>query len=462
MAVSGVQGFYSILLTPGKYTIVAAAAGFGTHIVSADLENSVSDDFFLNPIPLNGVIAYAQNPVLQASPGTDTYCTISVFNSQVSAQTVTFSVVAPDEFGAWFPQGEALNIPPGQCYPWTFTFRYTGTQRGSFPIIVRVSDGVNFFDISIIVEVEDTPDQTIDFYANSYYREVTNGSIIHIPLTVQNNYAEGKFLKVYFDYLPEGWKTQTADYTGGLSARTDNNYYIYKNEKYSFILRVFIPSENTSDGIYNIDMHMSGDGVTSNILPIIVQVNNTRLLDAQFLYDNGTPFLNNYTFNVSKNNKSDIGVLVKVRLTNNWNFPVSVDANYWMSANNNQTNSKWNVTFYSENYPDEKAIIIDPGMNETIQFHISPSVNMNDEISTFHIIFDSTDDDTKYVVDVVQRTMNIHIIKTVDNTTPEKNPVEKNVDNNRQFLIIPGILLSLSIILYILYIIMLKFYNRWR
>lgn len=350
VAVSGPTGFYSVALTPGDYTIVASAPGFETRILQDTFTFSVSRDIVLTNIPFNGFIPYATNPVLETSPGRDVVCTISVINSQVTDQQVTFAVVTPAGWTAWFPDGESLLLQTGQTDSMTFVLRYNGNLQGPHTIKVVVNGGAYSAEIPVIVVVKDLPFEQVDLYSNSYQHEVSPGLETSFQLNVVNYYAQSKHLVANVQAQPP---LVAATYSKETNDRT-SAFFDYRDlgatGNFPFWLRVYAP-EGTKEGTYHVLLNLCGEGVSSNTLDLVVVVSNRSLAYS---------YLNNTSFS----GKPEEQVIIPVTTHSTWDFPIAVQAKAWVV--NASVASLWTFTYFSNSSPPGTAVDVLPYDTETI------------------------------------------------------------------------------------------------
>lgn len=307
--ISNPVGFYSVVVPPGTYTVVTGAAGFQT-LITPDLPflSTQTFDIALVPIPFNGFVPYALNPVLETSPGRPVDCTIIVENFQVIDQMVTFTTVVPPEWQAWFPQGEALMVRSGEVLPLPFTLKYTGKVQGPHIIKVIVNGGAYFAEIPVIVIVKDLPFEEINLFTNAPQKILKPGTVAEFLLKVENKYAQDKAL----DFQIEGPKSW--------NITTGNGTAIFIPDEQDMVTRLaFYVPQDTTPGTYYINVTACGEGTKSNEVTLQVIVEDSPLFEAIILgHPPGAPGYP--AFNLTPGEVFEI----PFRVHNNWGFPLSL------------------------------------------------------------------------------------------------------------------------------------------
>ncbi len=315
---SNLVGYYTVSISPGDYTVAVAATGFQTLIVQQTFSSTQTYNIELTPVPFNGFVPYALYPVLETSPGREVECIIVVENYQVVDQMVTFAVVTPPEWLAWFPQGEAMMIRTGDTNQMKFTMKYEGKEQGPHAMKVVINGGSYFAEVPVIVVVKDLPFETLDFYSNSPEKVVKPGNTIDFLLTAENNYAQDKDLDIRIDDMPKNWSATTGNGT---------EFYVPDGKTASTNFFVYVPSD-TRPGNYTMNLTVYGEGVKSKPLMLTVRVEGAPLYDALIKCYNrsadGFP-----EFNVSPGTSFEI----PVRIYNSWTFPVTVQASAEVADN---------------------------------------------------------------------------------------------------------------------------------
>ncbi len=434
VTVSSPNGFYSVAITPGDYTIITSAPGFDTDIEQQTFTLSRTLNIIIFTIPFNGFIPYAINPVIETSPGGEVDCTMGVLNSQVNDQLVTFSVVTPAGWVAWFPNGESLLVPSGQSSVLTFRLKYEGVVQGPYTIKVVANGGLYFAEVPVIAVVKDLPNEYIDFYANSYYKEVSAGSVIRFQLHANNKYQQGKHVTVQFKDLPEGWQAKTEDFASAIGTRTDDKFFVYDGETYDFLLRVYVPP-GTPEDVYRFNAVMCGDGVKSNELPIFVKVNNTAPVIANFVVNNTT--YEHADYQVFRNGTAFINISLK----SNWVFPVETQADLRIIDPN--TSAYWGSTFISPSGYSATSILLLPGKNETITFAVTPQTRVSEGRYTAIVTLTSKDAESSYKLGKFTLSSNITIINKSVNRTTDAQSHEASASHVIEDSLLPFLLLAL-------------------
>lgn len=310
---SSAVGFYSVVITPGDYSVVTAAAGFQTLMTEETFRGTRTLDRVLTQIPYNGLVPYALNPVVETSPGRPVAATIVVENSQLIDQYLAFTANvpgSPGEWTAWFPEGEMLGIRSGATEKLTIMFQYNGNQRGAAKMSVIVNGGPFYAEIPIIVIVKDMPYESLDLYSNAPEKIVKPGTTTSFVFSVNNKYAQGKPLLVNIS-KPDGW---------GASTLNGTLFYAYDGQIASSDLWVYVP-DDAAPGYYPINLTLEGQDTKSNRLQFRVKVEGTPAYDAMIkgykASDEGYPIVN----------LTDGGTIdLPVRVYNNGDFPLELYA----------------------------------------------------------------------------------------------------------------------------------------
>lgn len=315
---SNAVGFYAVAIPAGDYSVVTAAPGFQTLIVEQTFQSTRTYDIGLTPIPFNGFVPYALYPVLETSPGREVDCYMIVENFQVLDQMVTFTVVTPPEWQAWFPLGEAMMIRSGDSNEMVFRLKYVGKQQGPHTMKVVINGGAYFAEVPVIVVVKDLPFESIDFYANAPEKVIKPGNTADYILTAENKYAQDKDLNIRIDDLPPNWTATTGN---------GSEFFIPDGKIAQTHFYVYVPSE-TIPGNYTVNLTLCGEGVSSKPLTLKLRVEGDPLYDAIIKSHNRSP--EGYPeFNVSTGTAFDI----PVRVYNSWNFPITVQASAIIADN---------------------------------------------------------------------------------------------------------------------------------
>jgi hypothetical protein len=316
--VSNPVGFYAVSVPAGTgYTVAVSASGFESIIEQQDFTATRSFDIGLTPIPFNGFIPYALYPVLETSPGRELDCTMIVENFQVIDQMVTFTVVTPPEWQAWFPFGEAMMIRSGDSNEMVFRLKYVGTSQGPHIMKIVVNGGAYFAEIPVIVLVKDLPFEEITFWSYAPEKVVKPGDTAAFIINAENKYAQDKDLDLRID-APDGWSVTTGNGT---------EIYVPDAKIGSSNLWVYVPSD-TMPGNYTINLTVCGQGVRSNELTLKVRVEGRPMFDAIIKGQNRT--LEGYQiFNLSAGQTFGM----RVRIYNSWDFPVSIQATAGIGEN---------------------------------------------------------------------------------------------------------------------------------
>ncbi|WP_230741043.1 COG1470 family protein [Methanooceanicella nereidis] len=304
--ISNPIGYYSVVVPSGKYSVVAVARSFQNNIFEADLQSTQTLNIGLIPIPFNGFVPYVRYPVLETSPGREVECSILVENFQVIDQTVTFTVITPGrDWQAWFPKGEALLVRTGGFDFNTFTLKYTGNELGTYIVKIVVNGGAYFAEIPVVVIVKDLPFEKVDLGSYSPERVVKPGSTTVFTLSLNNDYADNKFMDFVIE-KPEGWTATTLNGT---------KFFIPDEVTADTGLYVYVP-EDTVPGEYYINVTLKGERLKSNKLCLKVTVEGDPLFDAVIKLkknEEGYPVIN-----ATEGESFEI----PVRVYNNWEFPI--------------------------------------------------------------------------------------------------------------------------------------------
>ena len=183
---------------------------------------------------------------------------------------------------------------------------------------VVVNGGAYFAEIPVIVVVKDLPFESMDFYATSPEKYIKPGNTADFLLSVENKYAQDKFMNIRVDDIPPNWSATTGNGTELFipdGKITQTHYYVY------------VPAE-TPPGNYTVNVTLCGDGIQSNTLTLKVRVEADPLYDAIIKSHNRSP--EGYPeFNVSTGTAFDI----PVRIYNSWTFPVNIQASALIADN---------------------------------------------------------------------------------------------------------------------------------
>ncbi len=270
---SNAIGYYSVVITSGTYSVVTAAAGFQTLMDEQEFRGTRTLNRQLKKVPYAGIVPYAVNPVLETSPGRPVACTICVENSQLQDQYVSFGLQTPEVDGknwaGWCPEGQMLGIRSGSQREITFMFQYNGDQRGAYVWYVLVTGGPFYAKIPIVVVVKDMPYESLDLYSNYPSRTVKAGDTARFVFSVNNGYARDKPLTLEIQ-KPDGWGAATGNGT---------LYYAARAETASSDFWVYVPRD-TPPGPYTVNLTLKGQGVSSNMLTLYLQVEGTPAYEA--------------------------------------------------------------------------------------------------------------------------------------------------------------------------------------
>ena len=332
-------GYYSVIITPGKYSVVTAAGGFETLMDEHTFDGTVTLDRHLVKVPYAGLIPYAVNSVVETSPGRPASVTICVENSQLQDIYAAFSLQTPDadsrNWVGWCPEGEMLGIRSGDRREISFDFQYNGAQRGAYLWYVLVNAGSFYAKIPIVVVVKDMPYESLDLYSNSPQRTVKAGDTAHFVFSVDNTFAQDKPLALAID-KPDGWGATTGN--GSL-------FYAAKGRTASSDLWVYVPKD-TAPGYYTVNLTLGGQNVSSNKLMLYLQVQGApayqALIKGYKASAEGYP-----SINLTDGDTFDI----PVRVYNDGDFPMNLDVTAEVGDN-------W--AYYLDGAPWDR-ITVDPG-----------------------------------------------------------------------------------------------------
>ncbi len=304
-------GYYSVVITSGDYSVVAAASGYETLMMEKSLGSTQSMNIVLEQIPYNGFVPYALYPVVETSPGRPVSATIVVENSQVIDQQLTFSASVPgSDWVAWFPDGDMLVARSGATEKLEIMFQYNGDGKGADVMKVVVNGGTFYAEIPVVVIVKDMPYESLDLYSNAPDRVVKPGTTTNFVFSVNNKYARAKPLLVNIS-KPEGW---------GASTLNGTYFYAYQEQLASSDLWVYVP-EDAKPGYYFINVTLEGEDTRSNTLQFRVKVEGTPLYEALIKgyksSGEGYPAVN-----LTDGDPIDI----PVRVYNNGDFPLEIYA----------------------------------------------------------------------------------------------------------------------------------------
>lgn len=332
---SDTVGFYSVVITSGTYSVVTAASGYQTLMTEETFQGTRTLDRVLAQVPYNGLVPYVLNPVVETSPGRPVEATIVVENSQLVDQQLTFTANVPNNWVAWWPNGEMLVARSGAEERLQVMFQYNGNQKGPIVAHVIVNGGPFYADIPVIIIVKDMPYESIDLYSNAPQKVVKPGTTTNFIFNVNNKYAQGKTLLVNIS-KPTGWAASTLN--GSI-------FYTYQGQIASSNLWVYVPKD-AAPGYYYVNLTLLGQDTKSSMLQFQVQVQGTTPYDALIKgyekSDEGYPVINL--------TDGDI-INIPVRVYNNGEFPLEIYASAEVGDN-------WD--FYLSNVPFGK-ISIDPG-----------------------------------------------------------------------------------------------------
>jgi uncharacterized membrane protein len=266
-------GYYSVVITPGTYSVVTAAAGFQTLMTEETFQGTRTLDRLLKKIPYTGLVPYAVNPVLETSPGRPVSCTVCVDNCQLQDQYIAFGLQPPEidtnNWGGWCPQGEMLGIRTGDSREITFMFQYNGDRRGAFVWYVLVTGGPFYAKIPVIVIVKDMPYESLDLYSNYPTRTMKAGDTAHFVFNVNNGYARDKPLMLNIE-KPQGWGATTGNGT---------IFYAADRQIASSDFWVYVP-KSAAPGYYSVNLTLVGQNVASNKLMFQIKVEGTPAYEA--------------------------------------------------------------------------------------------------------------------------------------------------------------------------------------
>lgn len=311
---SNALGYYGVAITPGKYSVVTAAAGFRTFMDEVEFAGTRTLDRMLVKIPYVGIVAYAVNPVVETSPGREVSIRVAVENSQLNDQYVAFGLQPPDidskKWVGWCPEGEMIAVRSGDMRETSFTFRYDGDQRGTYVCYVLVTGGPSFVKIPIVVVVKDMPYESLDLYTNFPQRTVKAGTTVLFDFSVDNKYAKGKALAIDVE-KPPGWGAMTGN--GSL-------FYMPDRQQATSDFWVYVP-KSAAPGYYTVNLTLRGQDVTSNKMAYQIKVEGTPTYDALIkgyrISDEGYP-----SINLSEGDIFDL----PVRVYNDGDFPLDLMA----------------------------------------------------------------------------------------------------------------------------------------
>ncbi len=336
---SNAVGYYSVVVTPGTYSVVTAASGFQTLMTEETFRGTRTLDRLMTKVPYNGLVPYAVNPVVETSPGREVRATICIENSQLSDQYLSFGLQAPEKdmknWIGWTPEGDMLGVRSGDKREISFSFQYNGDTRGAFVWYLLVTGGPFFAKIPIVVIVKDMPYESLDLYTNYPTRTVKPGDVAHFVFNVNNGYSRDKPLLLDIE-KPAGWGGTTGNGT---------LFYAAENQIATSDFWVYVP-KSASPGFYNVNLTLKGKDVASNRLQLQIQVQGTPVYEALIkgygVSDEGYP-----SINLSEGDAFDL----PVRVFNDGDFPVDL-------AVTAQIGDNW--AYYFNNAPWEK-IKVEPG-----------------------------------------------------------------------------------------------------
>ena len=267
-------GYYSVVITAGEYSVVTVAQGFQTLMTDDTFQSTQTFNEQILAVPYNGIIPYAVNPVVETSPGKPVAVTISVTNSQLSDQYLTFTEQVPNsDWSAWPADGDSngdmLGVTAGDTREITFDFQYDGTSMAPAVMYVLVSGGSFYAKIPVVIVVKNMPYESLDLYSNDPERITKPDEKLHFTFDLDNTFTQAKPLLLNIQ-KPDGW-----------GATTGNGTYFYamNSQQTSSDFWVYVP-ENATPGNYYVNLTLEGQGVASNTLNFMIQVQGTPVYDA--------------------------------------------------------------------------------------------------------------------------------------------------------------------------------------
>lgn len=333
---SDTVGFYSVVITSGTYSVVTAASGYQTSMTEETFQGTRTLDRVLSQIPYNGLVPYVLNPVIETSPGRPVEATVVVENSQLVDQYLTFTANVPNNWVAWFPDGESLGVRSGAEERLQVMFQYNGNQKVPAVAHLIVNGGPFYADIPVVIIVKDLPYESIDLYSNAPQKVVKPGTTTSFVFNVNNKYAQGKTLLVNIS-KPDGW---------GASTLNGSIFYTYEGQIASSDLWVYVPKD-AAPGYYYVNVTLLGQDTKSSMLQFQVQVQGTTPYDALIKGYNNRSEEGYPVVNLTDGDSIDI----PVRVYNNGDFPLQIYASAEVGDN-------WD--YYVSGMPFGK-IGIDPG-----------------------------------------------------------------------------------------------------
>ena len=267
-------GYYSATIPPGEYSVVTVAQGFQTQMTDNTFQSTQTFNRQLLAIPYSGLIPYAVNPVVETSPGKPVAVTIAVTNSQLSDQYLTFTEQVPNQDWAAWPadgndNGDMLGVTAGSTREVTFDFEYNGLNLSPAVMYILVSGGSFFAKIPVVIVVKNMPYESLELYTDQPERVTEPDQKLHFTFDVDNTFTQAKPLLLEIQ-KPDGW-----------GADTGNGSYFYSvgGQETSSDLWVYVPANATS-GDYYVNVTLAGQGVISNTMNLMIQVQGTQVYDA--------------------------------------------------------------------------------------------------------------------------------------------------------------------------------------
>lgn len=310
---SNAIGYYSVVITPGTYSVVTAATGFQTLMTEEEFRGTRTLNRILTKVPYNGLVPYVVNPVVETSPGRPVAVTVCVENSQLTDQYVAFTLQSPDvdykNWYGWCPDGEMIGVRSGDKREATFMFQYNGDRRGAYVCYVLVTGGPFYARIPVVVIVKDLPYETLDLYTNYPERTVKAGDTAHFVFSVNNRYKRDKPLQLDIE-KPAGWGATTGNGTA---------FYAAESQIASSDFWVYVPG-GTAPGHYTVNLTLKGQDATSNKLTLRINVEGSPLYEAiikGYKSVDGCP-----SINLSEGDAFDL----PVRVYNDGDFPLELMA----------------------------------------------------------------------------------------------------------------------------------------
>ncbi len=308
-------GFYSVIITPGEYSVVTVAQGMQTLMTEETFQGTRTLDRQLMAIPYSGIVPYAVNPVVETSPGRPVSVTIAVENSQLGDQYLTFTEQTPSaDWVAWPADGDGngdmLGLRSGDKGEISFMFQYNGNQHGAAVMYVLVSGGPFYAKIPVVIVVKDMPYESMDLYSNEPQRTIKAGTMVNFTFNVNNKYSRDEPLTLDIQ-KPDGW---------GASTGKGTEFYVADDEQASSDLWVYAPAD-AAPGFYTVNLTLKGQDVSSNTLHLQIQVVGIPAYDALIRgYSESSDGYPN--INLSEGDTFDL----PVHVYNNGEFPLDITA----------------------------------------------------------------------------------------------------------------------------------------